>query len=81
MNSKEALERLLKYANINEAVLITKYGYSALKDVEAIKQDLDKIKKLEKENARLRTKIKKLEKELENADEYVWESTKWDYFL
>ena len=26
MNSKKALERLLKYANINEAELITKYG-------------------------------------------------------
>ena len=48
MNSKECLERLLKYANINEAELITKYGYSASNDIETIKQDLDKLEKLEK---------------------------------
>ena len=42
-------------------------------------QDLDRLEKLEKENARLRTKIKKLEKELEKADEYIWYLTQWDY--
>lgn len=39
--SKECLERLLKYVNSNEADLITKYGYSALNDIEIIKQDLE----------------------------------------
>ena len=48
MKSKECLERLLKYANINEAELITKYGYSASNDIETIKQDLDRLEKLEK---------------------------------
>ena len=48
MNSKECLERLLKHLNINEAELITKYGYSALNDIETIKQDLDRLEKLEK---------------------------------
>ena len=48
LNSKVCLERLLKYVNINEADLITKYGYSALNDIETIKQDLDKLEKLEK---------------------------------
>lgn len=48
---------------------------------EQYKQLEKKYQKLEKENARLHTKIKKLEKELENADEYVWELTKWEYFL
>lgn len=50
MNSKEALERLLKNIVINETILITKYGYSALNDVETIKQDLkelDQYKQLE----------------------------------
>ena len=38
MNSKEALDRLLKYAN-----LITQFGYSALNDINIIKQDLDRL--------------------------------------
>lgn len=50
MNSKECLERLLKYVNINEADLITKYGYSALNDIKTIKKKLDKLEKLEEEN-------------------------------
>jgi hypothetical protein len=50
MTSKEALERLLYYANINEAELITKYGYSASYDIKQISQDLDKLEKLEEEN-------------------------------
>ena len=47
MNSKECLERLLKYANINEAELITKYGYSASNDIETIKKDLNKLEQME----------------------------------
>ena len=33
MKSKEALERLLKNIVVNETILITKYGYSALNDI------------------------------------------------
>ena len=47
MNSKEELERLIKYAKINEAILITKYGYSALNDINTINQDLDRLEQLE----------------------------------
>ena len=48
MNSKECLERLLKYVNINEADLITKYGYSALNDIKTIKQDLEVLEIIKK---------------------------------
>ena len=48
MTSKECLERLLKNIVVNETILITKYGYSALNDIETIKQDLDRLEKLEK---------------------------------
>lgn len=61
MNSKECLERLLKYANINEAELITKYGYSASNDIETIKQDLDRLEKLEQENNSLRAFVGNLQ--------------------
>ena len=47
MSSKEAFERLLKYAYINASEFIIKYGYSALNDVELIKQDLERLEKLE----------------------------------
>ena len=53
MKSKEALERLIKYAKINEAILITKYGYSALNDINIIKQDLERLESLEEENEEL----------------------------
>ena len=56
MTSKEALERLLKYVNINEAKLITKYGYSALNDIETIKQDLERFNELVKVIRILKTK-------------------------
>ena len=46
MKSKEALERLIKYAKINEAILITKYGYSALNDINIIKQDLERLNEI-----------------------------------
>ena len=58
MNGKEALERLLKYVNINEAELITKYGYSASNDIEPIKQDLDRLEKLEKDYEKLKERYK-----------------------
>ena len=48
LNSKVCLERLLKYVNINEADLITKYGYSALNDIKTIKQDLEVLEWLKK---------------------------------
>lgn len=48
MTSKEALERLVKYANIQEARLMVKYGYSALNDIEIIKQDLEILEILKK---------------------------------
>ena len=47
MKRKEALERLIKYAKINEAILITKYGYSALNDINIIKQGIERLESLE----------------------------------
>lgn len=64
LTALEALERLIKYANINEAILITKYGYSALNDINCIKQDLNKLKELEEENESLRNENESLHTEL-----------------
>ena len=72
MSSKEAFERLLKYAYINASEFIIKYGYSALNDVELIKQDLDRLEQLEdnikihKETIKMQhNQIEKLEKVIE----------------
>ena len=72
MTSKEALKRLLKYVNINEADLITKYGYSASNDIEPIKKDLKRLEtfdyiatqnvELREENTKLKKAIKILKK-------------------
>lgn len=84
MTSKEALERLLKYAKINEAILITKYGYSALNDINTIKQDLERLEKLEKFKKLCLTKYVPLD----CLSPSFWESEKewlelmsYDYYL
>lgn len=88
MNNKERLERLIndieeqsevvsKEPHLMINIIVNAETFIPL--LHNIKEDLDRLEKLEKENARLHTKIKKLEKELENADDYIWELTKWDY--
>ena len=78
MSSKEAFERLLKYAHINAAEFIIKYGYSAINDVELIKQDLERLEQLEdnikinKETIKMQhNQIEKLEKVIEILKDYL----------
>lgn len=65
MNSKESLEHICKTCD-NECCPYIHYEQSRCAFYGVIRQDLDRVEKLEKENQELKEKVKLLKEELQD---------------